>query len=482
MTKTNRSQFVSSIAWSMATRWGSKLIGLVNTVVLARLLAPEDFGIVAMATILMVMLDSMSQIGVHLYVFRQKEDDPRVFNTGWTINFCQSLFIAGILVVSAPWVASFFGYDVLVNVVYCLALTRFIGGCQNFAVFIAQKQLKFDLDFKLTMATRLAYMISTIGFAIWLQNYWAIIYGQLVSAVVGLVLSYAWHSFRPKFSLFQWRDMYRFSMSTLPLSFGRFVNNQLDVAVIGRVASSDFLGKYHLALNVATLFTKELMMPVVKALVPNIAKIKDNADFHYTLRLIISSAIYLFLPLGVGLAMVAEEFVFVLLGEKWLEIAPLLSWLSLYAMLTGIIMFLSEQFLVVLGLEKLSNKLMWLRNVFMIASIASALFYGNYNHIPIALLGSAVIAFPITLFLVAKGLQVAISFLLALWWPAILATAVMALALYTVASPEWPLWLLLILKVAIAAVLYSGTIVACFLLRGRPENTPEQLFIDRLIN
>lgn len=476
-----KTRFTSSIGWSILTNWSSKLLGMINTIVLARLLSPDDFGIVAMATIVITMIDSMTQIGVHFYVIRQKNDNQKVFNTAWTINLIQAAIIALVLAIIAPWIALFFDEQAVTNIIYCLAIIKVIKGFESFGTFIAQKHLQFTIDFKLTLYSRIFYIISTVGFALWLENYWAIVYGQLTAIIVRLILSYAFHPFRPKIQFYQWRKMLTYSKSTIPLCFGSFINNQLDITVIGKVAPTEYLGQYHVAANLASMFTKELMMPFIKGLVPNLSKIKDTPDFHYIFRLIITGAVYMFLPLGIGLSLVSEEFVFILLGEKWVDTAPVLAWLSLYAMLSGLMLFISEEFLLVFELEKLSNRLMWQRNIILIIIIAFVLIFFDYTIIPIAMVVAALIAFPLTIYEVASALNLKKCYLMAHWWPALLGTGMMVIAIQGINWPDVSEWLLLIFKISLGASVYISVIVSLYWLRGKPEETPERLLLNKII-
>ena len=481
MTEAVQTKFTSSIAWSILSRWSSKLLGMVNTVVLARILAPEDFGIVAMATIVITMLESMTQVGIHLYTIRHKDDDPRVFNTGWTVNFLQSLLIAILLFISAPYIAAFFKEPAVEAIVYCLAAIKAMKGFENFAIFIAQKQLDFNFDFKLTLYTRLTYTVATIAFALWLENYWAIVIGQGISVFIGCILSYTMHPFRPKFQLYQWRKVFEFSKSMIPLSTGRFVNNQLDVTVIGRVSSAAYLGQYHIAANLASLFTKELMLPFIRGLVPNLSKLKGTPQFNDVLTLVIAGAVYIFLPLGFGLAAVSTEFVSVLLGDNWLPAAPILAWLSLYAMLSGITMFVSEQFLVILDQEKLSNRLMWFRNIILIAAIVAVLYWANYELIPQAMVASALVCLPIIVWFVTRKLALSKMRLFSHTWSALLAGGIMVLGIDFISLSDWPVIVQLLIKVAVGGLLYVGTIALLYIIRGKPTGTPEELLMKKIL-
>ena len=476
----NKTKIANNVLWSFLSRWSSKLIGMVNTVVLARLLSPDDFGIVALATIMLTLLDSLTQVGVHLFVIRMKEDDQRIFNTAWTVNFIQAALIAVVLALSAPFIADFYGQEVLVNVVYCIALVKLISGFENFGIYIAQKHLQFNIDFKFTFYSRLIYSVASIGFAVWLENYWAIIFGQLVSVICRVLISYKIHWFRPAFSLFGWRDLFQYSKSTLPMSVGRFVNNQADVAVIGRVAGTDFLGNYHVASNLSGLFTKELLIPLIRGMVPNLAILRESDNFPSILRLIICSAVYFFLPIGVGLSLVSEEFVLVFLGSQWSAAAPIIAWLAIYTMLGGMMMFISEQFLIVLGKEKLSNRLMWLRNGFIVAAIAVSLYQYDYNVIPVALVISALISFPLIILIVARSMELKFFFLVVHWWPAFVGVATMYLVLNGVQWPNWHELILLPVKVLAGAVVYVLVIASLYLVRRSPQGTPEALIIAKV--
>lgn len=480
MEQPKNTKFVASIAWAVLSRWSYKLFGMISLIVIARILSPEDFGIVAMATIVVVFIESITSAGIHLYVLRQEEDDPRVFNTAWTITFFQSLIIALLMVIAAPWVAGFYQQEALTHIIYALAGVRLLQGMQSYSLFITQKQLNFAFDFKISFCARLCYLLTTIAVALWLENYWAIVIGQIVSAFVTFTLSYALHPYRPRFEFYQWRKLMSFAKQTIPLNFGRFINNQMDIAVMGKVAPIEFVGKYNVANGLATLFTRELMMPVVRGLLPNIAKIQESPDFKQTLRNIIACAVYLFLPLGVGLAAVANEVTLVLLGEKWSSAAIIISWLSIYGMIAGIMMFLSEQFLVILGQEKNSNRLIWLRNILILIAIFICLYFSDYNNLPKALVVAALVALPVTLKVMANTLDVSIHYIISLWWPPIFAATAMAAGLFFISFPQWPTLILLIVKVLFGAMVYLASIALIFIFRGKPEKTPEHLLLSKL--
>ncbi len=453
---------------------------MLTTIVLARLLTPEDFGIVAMATIVVALLESMTQTGVHLYVIRHKSEDNRVFNTAWTVTFIQAIVIAVGMVVSAPYVASYFGEEVLAQVIYCLAVVKIIQGLQSYGIYIAQKKLDFSLDFKVTFLTRVSYLVFTILFALWLGNFWAIVFGQLASTFLGMILGYYFHEFRPKVDFFEWRKIVKFSMSTLPLSIGRFVNNKSDVTAIGRVGTTAFLGQYHVAANLANLFTVEILMPVIRGLLPNLSVIKDTPEFKQVFRLTVTSAVYIFLPIGIGLSVVSHEFIAVLLGSQWGVAASILMWLSLYTTLNGIMMFMSEQFLVVIHKEKVSNRLMWFRNAVLLVTIFYTLLYQDFISLPQNIVFASLLVLPVVVVTVSRSLDVPWTYLIAQWWPPVLAALALWGSVILIQWPDWSVWILLVAKVLVGASVYLIFITLSFVLRGKPFDTPEALIMKSI--
>lgn len=474
-------KFGAGIFWSLLSRWGSKGIGLINTVVLARLLSPQDFGIVALGTLVLGIVESFTQIGLHLYVIRDETNDRRVVDAAWTIGFIQGLIISVILALSAPFVAVFFQTPEVENIVYCLAIVRLLQGTEGLGILLARKALNFTLDFQHTILTRLSYLITTISLALYLQSYWALVIGHLVSAAISVLLTYLLHTYRPRISFFQWRDIVSYSGATIPMSIGRYLNNKLDLLVIGRISDATFVGKYHMALELSTIFTRELLIPIIRGLLPNFAKLKAAGQLKDTFILTVKLSGYIFFPIGFGLAAITQEFTSIFLGSQWTDIAPLLMWLSLYGMLQGLMMFLSEQFLIILGKEHLSNYLMWWRVLTVSLAIVVSVTLFTVNEIPIALLLSGMASLPVVVYYVAKSIDTS-QFVIykCLSVPAV-SSALMFLAIHMYSqSFEMPDFVDILLKIFLGALSYIVVLTIIYLVSGKPENSVETLVINFL--
>lgn len=469
-----------SVLWSVLSRWGSKLIGMIATVVLARLLTPADFGVIAMATLVIALLDALTQAGLNLYILRLKQESQAIYNAVWTMGIFQGAIIALPLILLAPYIADFYQQANLEAVIYCLAAIRMMQSFTNVGLIIAQKQLNFRLDFVHTVSTRLVYLLATVVAALLLQNYWAIVIGMAVSGVFGVAASYYLHAFRPRWNTANMTDLLRFAKTTIPLSVGRYINNQGDSLIVGRFASADFLGLYHIASNLASMFTKELLIPVIRGLVPNLAILKQHKDFQPTLQLTFAAAIYVFLPVGIGLALVSYEFVYVFLGEQWLTAAPMLFWFSLYAMLGGILMFFSEQFLVMMEHEGLSNRLMWFRNSQLIIAITATLIWGELTQLPRNLFFASLISLPVILFALCRAIQFSLLGIVLTWLRPIIAVMLMTLCIKLTPDFSSIVAVLLVFKVLAGTLVYILSLVLLCGLFGVADNSVESMMYDKL--
>ncbi|MFC6438696.1 oligosaccharide flippase family protein [Bowmanella sp. JS7-9] len=480
MSQQSQTKVVSSVGWSFLTRYSNKFIGLLNTLVLARLLTPEDFGIVALSSIFINFLLALTEANLHLYLIRHKEDNDQLFSSVWTASVMQAVVVSIFMAIGAPYAADFFEQPLLEQIIYCLIIVRLLDGCRNVGIYIAQKHLNFKLDFKVTFYSKISSVIFTIGLAIWLQSYWALVLGQICSSAVALIYSYVLHPFRPHFSLYQWREILAYSKATIPATIAGYLNTQIHMIAAGRLGTTEFIGRYHMALNIGAMFTFELMLPIIRGLAPNFSIVKDSGEGEKFFKMATTLAVYAFVPLGVGINAVAPEFIQTLLGEQWLPAAPMLAWFSLFFMISGIMMFLSGQFLIILGKEQLSNRLVWMRTAMISIAIALTVHFGSYTDIPRSLFLYTIAALPLILYFVSRAMAFSLRNYLTGWIPPVLAALLMWSMLHYLPLQGLPFWLLLPVKIVIGGLTYLLTLTLLYKLRGKPENSVEAFILNKI--
>lgn len=315
--------------WSVLMRLAVRSIGIVSTILLARLLVPADFGLVVLATMLIAFLEVLSQLELSTFLIVGRDVDRSHYDTAWTLAVLRGGLIALALVLGAPAAADFFAEPRLAPVLYALALGCLLDGFINIGVVDFHKTLTFDRDFRFLVRTKLVAFVVTVVSAVVLRNYWALVIGHVSASVALLVLSYTMHPFRPRLSLARAREVVRFSRWLLANNVLYYAQRRGFAVVIGRILDAASLGVYSVAREVSALATSELATPIQRALLPGIAALGDDAGaarraFLEGLALIVM----LTLPVTVGLALVADPLVRAVFGPKWIDAIPVMQILA----------------------------------------------------------------------------------------------------------------------------------------------------------
>ena len=259
---------VRSSAWMVALRWTLRGIGLVNTFILARLLTPEDFGLVAMATLIIGLVEVFGQTGQILALIRHPNPTREHFDTVWTVSIIIGAAITLVLWLLAPQAALFFHEPRAVGIIQILALRALIGGFENIGVVAFRKDLQFSKEYSYQVAQRVINFVFTIGIAFWLRSYWALAIGILGGRVITVVISYLIHPYRPRFCLTKTVEIWSFSVWMLLVHVAQFLQDKVDEFVVGNMTSPEIMGNYNVAADAATAPTIELVLPTTRGCSP----------------------------------------------------------------------------------------------------------------------------------------------------------------------------------------------------------------------
>ncbi|MEM7223355.1 MAG: oligosaccharide flippase family protein [Pseudomonadota bacterium] len=470
---------VRGSAWSMAMRWGIRAIGLISTLILVRLLTPFDFGIAAMGGLALGFVTIFADFNIGMIVIRKVDATREDYDTGWTVRLIQSLFLASLMLAAAPLAADYFETDLARAVVMWFALTAAIGGLENIGIVKARKELDFALEFRFVLYKRVFEFLFTVGFAFWLRDYWALVFGPMSAAILGVLISYRMHPYRPRLSLAKWREFLKFSIWLTLRNFSRYFNMRLHLLLVGRAESTAFFGIYNVAAGLAQIATQEIGTPLARGLYPNFAKLVDKPDelmraFSHSL----CALGLLCLPAGIGLACVAELFVPVVYGAQWVDAVPFVKWLAVYSVLNVIFIHVYGGILVVTGHDRLATGLSYFRLAVGAPIIIAALYWYGATAVPIATaLVPAILLLPYTLVL-GRVLPFTLGDLVAALWRPVIAVAAMSLAVLALDVPSLGPVLLLLAKIVLGGLVYVSCIVILWRLAGRPEG-PEGYVINR---
>jgi O-antigen/teichoic acid export membrane protein len=315
---------------AVAARWTDRAIGVVSVLVLARLLTPEDFGLVALAMVVVGFVDLFLDIGVNIQLIRNQNATRDDYDTAWTIRLLEGIIATFVILALAGAAGGYFNDSRVTIILYSLALLPTTNALANIGIIDFQKTLDFGREFRYRLTRRLIGFAVTIAATVLLRSYWALVIGAMTTSVVGTVLSYTFHEYRPRWSLKRAREMIGFSAWLMLRSIGVFISVQIDKAVLGRISSAEVVGAYKLADDLSHLPTADLLAPVGRALFPAFAQDYGHPDrIRHTYVLALAISTLLVIPTGLGLALVADVAVPSLLGNQWLPAIPLLQILAL---------------------------------------------------------------------------------------------------------------------------------------------------------
>lgn len=342
-------------------RWVDRLVGLISTVILARLLVPEDFGIVAMAAVVIGAVDTVLDLGVSSALIQNKDANRDDFDTAWTLRMIQAAVAAAIILLIAPYAGNYFNDQRVPDVIRAMAFLVLIGGFENIGIVAFQKNMEFGRDFRFFFLRRIAGFFLTIALAFYLQSYWAMVIGAIFGRTIGVLISYWLHDFRPKLSLSKVAKLWSFSQWVVVRNMGVYGQGQLDKILIGNRTNASTMGNYALADEIAVLPISELLAPLGRVLFPAFVKVKhDSEQLRNIFRKALGVQSLLAIPAGVGLCIVASDVVMLLLGQKWQSSTPLVQILALVSVATAL-SHSSGYLLLALGRVGLQAVLAWVQ-------------------------------------------------------------------------------------------------------------------------
>ena len=315
--------------WMVAMRLFDRGLGVISTIILARLLVPADYGLIAMATGCVELLSLIAAFGFDSALIQKPDTSKSHFDTAWTLNVLFGLSIGVTLFIGAPFAARYFGELRLVGVMQTIAAAPVLNGFANIGIVLFRKELKFHLEAAFMAARRIFGFSVTLAAALWFRSYWALVAGTLAAALAGLILSYVLHSYRPRLTLSERADLFGFSAWLFANSIVRFASTRALEFVIAKQAGSSALGLFSMANEISSLPTSELSAPINRALFPGYARLQENDVQLRRLVLDVFAVLSLLaVPAGVGIAALAPLLVRVMLGANWLDAVPLIQTLA----------------------------------------------------------------------------------------------------------------------------------------------------------
>jgi O-antigen/teichoic acid export membrane protein len=475
----------SGAMWMVLAKLVERSLGLVSTLVLARVLVPHDFGIVAMAMSFVALLEMLTSFGFDTTLIQRQTHERRDWDTAWTFDILFGFAIAGLMITLAAPVATFFKEPALSKVISVLAIGSVAQGFQNIGLVAFRTEMRFDREFRFLTAKRLIAILITVPLAIALHSYWALVIGQTVGRIVSTALSYWVHPYRPRWSLAASRDLFHFSKWLLAINFVSYLKERSSDWVIGRSAGPAALGAFNVAYELASLPSTELVAPINRAVFPAYARLAlESREALRTEYLSVAGMIVLLaVPAVFGVAATAPLSVPVLLGPNWGQAIPVLMLLGFFGF-TNVIQSNAQATYLALGRADIPAKVNGLHVAVQLAAlIPLTKAYGVVGS-ALAYLVTAAVMIPLSLGVALHMLKISVLNYVAKIWRPIVAAVVMYLGvaqyLRFITAPDTAkaathLLIAVALGVAIYVMLTFGLWVLC----GKPPGA-EQVALARV--
>lgn len=333
------SSLVRGSVWTALRQGVQQGCALISLVVVARLIPPAEVGLFSMATLVLTITRALTETGFEQALIQRAELTDEVLDTGFVAVLLRGVFVALVLALAAGLFATFFEEPRVADILRALAGGILIEGFINNRVAMFQRTLDFRRYFFFHSAGQVLGLIATVLSALVLHNVWAVVIGQLASALARVIASYALCSQRPRLRL-RWalaRDLLQYGRWVSASSVLLFVLVNGDNVVIGKWIGAEALAFYNWAYQLANLPALVITQVLSSVMFPALAAVRDNPArvselFARSMRLTLLMA----LPASLLIAALVELFTRALLGDKWLPIVPLTHALVLFGLLRAI--------------------------------------------------------------------------------------------------------------------------------------------------
>jgi O-antigen/teichoic acid export membrane protein len=302
-----------------------KAIGIISTAIMARILSPADFGIIAMGVVIYEVLLTIGEIGTRNFILKQEKITDAIYNVTFTFRFICISLVTLFLFFSVEQIANYYQNDKVAEVLYIYATCLILKSLQNIHLFDLMREMNYKPILLVNLAAKVLSVIFLIGFALYFEDYRALAYGMLMVVIFEVIGSYIVSKKRPVFSLIGIRDNWNFSKWLLfEIVIGQ-MREKIDIIITGRFFQPTDLGYYQVGKNIGSLPMQQISNPISgiflsifsqKNPTGNVAKI-DNFEKGFIVMALLMT------PLFIGFSLFMDIFVTVIIGEKWLIALPI---------------------------------------------------------------------------------------------------------------------------------------------------------------
>lgn len=380
MSETLKKQAITGVGWSAVERFSVQGVQFVLQIILARLLLPSDYGIIAMMAIFLQVAAVFVDSGFATALIQKKDCKEEDFSTVFYYNLVVAIVLYIILFFFSPLVAKFYQIDLITSVMRVASLVVILNALSIVARIKLEKQINFRSISIVSFTSATCSGIIGVLMAYWGYGVWALCFQSLLNSLFQIVLYFIFVRWKPAlvFSKESFRELFGFGSRMLFASIISVVYGNLYTIVIGKRFKSSDLGYYSRAEHFAGFPSSNVGSLISRVTLPVLSKIQDDDDkLSVAYRKIIRLSSYVIFPLMSMLAALAVPLIIALLGEKWAPSAPLLQILCM-ALLWDHLSLLNLNLLYVKGKSNYALRLEIIKKTTGIIILFASIPFGLY--------------------------------------------------------------------------------------------------------
>lgn len=326
-----KKQAVSGVKWNFLQQFSVQIINFGVQLILARLLMPEMFGLIAMIIVFISIGQTLMDSGMTSSLIRTKNPDQIDYSTVFVTNLLMSIAIYGVTYSLAPLIAEFYNQEVLTDIVRVFALTFVIRAFVAVHVAKLTKEMNFKLQMKLQIPSTIIAGIVGVTLAYLGYGVWSLIWLNLVQAITFTIQNWLFINWRPSL-IFDWKRFKHHFVFGYKLTLASLINTIYNDAyriIIGKFFSPASVGFYNQAETMRLFPVQQISSVVGKVTYPLFSNINDDVELKSVFRITLKLVLLLVIPVMLALILIAEEGFRFLFGDKWLPAVPYFQVLAL---------------------------------------------------------------------------------------------------------------------------------------------------------
>jgi O-antigen/teichoic acid export membrane protein len=319
--------------WTISGKFLARLLDFVSLLVLARLLSPADFGIVAIATSVLVIVEAILDLPLTQALVRIPSPSERMFATAFTLSLMRGTAISLLMIVVAWPMALFYNDPRLFPLVAVISIAPAMRSVISPRMVLFMQRFDFRREFALDLLAKGATLIFSVGVVLATDSYWGLAIGAVAGPTTSTIVSYIFAPMRPRLSLSEWKhfqDMVGWNTVSQVLNS---LNWQMDRLMLPRFTSLSTYGAFSVADNLAGIPYQTFVGPLMRPLMAAFSNVGDRGQ-QITAYLKATNAIMVVAaPILLVIILLAEPIVRIVVGEKWIVAAPILQWLCIVSLI-----------------------------------------------------------------------------------------------------------------------------------------------------